>query len=358
MPAISADFGLADGTAGLLVTVTQVCFALGIIFIVPRADLVDRRLLVSRLMVLCCLGLLAATLSPTAAVLAVSLGVVATASVVGQILVPFASTLAAEGERGRVVGFVLSGAFTGILLARTVSGFLAGLAGWRAPFLVAAVAIAVLAFAVWRFLPVVPRAETISYPRLLASVLALVRSEPVLRHRMLLGGCGYAGFAMLWTTISFLLAAPPFNFGEGEIGLFGLAGLAGALAASRAGRLDDIGYGRQATGAALLLILVGWVLLGLGESTIPLIVAGLVVFDLGVQGQNVLSQGAIYALGRDTASRVNTAYVTACFGGGAVGSAIGAFAWTHGGWWLVCCCGAAFALAALGVWLWDFRAPR
>jgi predicted MFS family arabinose efflux permease len=352
---IARAFGVSEGTAGLLVTVSQVCYAAGLVLIVPLGDLLDRRRLVARLLAVCTCGLVAAAAAPALPVLALALGVVAASSVVVQILVPFASTLAAPAERGRVVGTVMSGVLTGILLARTVSGFVAEALGWRAPFLVAAGAMALLAVALWRALPRVAPPASLPYPQLVASTGALIRREPVLRRRMAYGGLGFAGFTMAWTAIAFLLSAPPFGYGERAIGLFGLAGLVGAVGASGFGTLTDRGYGRPATGLVLAGILVSWGLLALGKTSVLALILGLVVIDFAVQGQNVLSQGVIYALGREHASRVTTAYVTSNFTGGALGAAACSIAWTAGGWDAVCAAGAALAALAVAFWLTEPR---
>ncbi|HEY3613239.1 MAG TPA: MFS transporter [Gaiellales bacterium] len=351
LAAIARAFHTSDGTAGLLVTVVQVFYAAGLILIVPLGDLVDRRRLIVRLLCVCIAGLAAAALAPRLWVLAAALAVVAISSVVVQILVPFASTLAPPEQRGRVVGTVMSGLLTGILLARTVSGLVAGVAGWRAPFLVAAALMVVIALALWRVLPDARPAASLRYGRLLVSVARLIRDEPALRRRMLYGACGFASFTLVWTTAAFLLSAAPYRYSEQVIGLFGLAGLTGAVCASRFGKLADRGWGRRSTGAVLALILVSWGVLALGSSSLLALVLGLILIDFGVQGQNVLSQHVIYGLGSENASRVTTAYTTANFSGGAIGSALGSLAWTTGGWSAVCLCGAAIAALACGCWL-------
>jgi predicted MFS family arabinose efflux permease len=250
---------------------------------------------------------------------------------------------------------VMSGLLSGVLLARTV----AGAAGWRTVFALAAVGMAVLAVALWRVMPRLRPSTDLGYRALLASIGALIRREPVLRRRMLFGACGYAGFSLVWTTLTFLLSDPPFDYGESTIGLFGLVGLAGAIAAMRMGRLHDRGHGRIATGVVLAAILLSWPILYLGRGSVPAIILGLVLIDFGVQAQNVLSQGVIYALGRETTGRVTTAYVTSNFTGGAIGSASGAVAWSAGGWLPVCAVGFAIAATALLAWLTEPRpTPR
>jgi predicted MFS family arabinose efflux permease len=353
LPSIAGAFGVSDGAAGLLVTVSQVCYAAGLVLLVPLGDLVDRRRLIVRLLAACSAALVLAAAAPTFAVLAVALGVAATASVVAQILVPFAGTLVPEHERGRIVGVVMSGALTGILVARTLAGLLAAAAGWRAPFVLAAAVVALLAVALWRALPQVPPPSGLPYRRLLVSIGTLVRAEPLLRRRMAYGALGFAGFTLAWTTVAFLLAGDPYTYGEETIGLFGLAGLVGALAAQGMGRLMDRGLVRPATGMVLVIVLASWGVLALGSSHVIALAVGLVLLDFGVQGQNVLSQGAIIGLGAGHASRVTTAYVASNFAGGAAGSAAAAVAWSTGGWDAVCAIGAIVAALAAGLWLSD-----
>jgi predicted MFS family arabinose efflux permease len=268
-----------------------------------------------------------------------------------QILVPFASILAPPAERGRIVGLVVSGLLSGILLARTVSGIVAGLLDWRAPFVVAGCMMLVLALALWRALPTVTPSVSMPYRQLLASIGRLVRTEPRLRRRMIYGSCGFAGFSVVWTTVAFLLSGPPFHYGSITIGLFGLAGLLGAVGASGVGRLADRGLGGWVTGVCLMLVLAGWVVLVVDPHTVVGVVVGLILLDFAVQGSNVVSQHVIYGLGPENASRVTTAWVTGNFAGGAVGSAAGSIAWDAGGWSAVCAVGGAIGLIALATWL-------
>jgi predicted MFS family arabinose efflux permease len=358
LSAIGGDFGVSDGTAGLLVTVSQVAYGLGLVFLAPLSDLVDRRKLVAVLLAITCVASAGAAAAPGFALLALAIGVAAATSVVAQVLVPFAATLAPEAERGQVVGMVMSGLLSGVLLARTLAGLVAGAAGWRTVFALAAIGMAVLAVALWRVMPRLRPSTDLGYRALLASIGTLIRREPVLRRRMLFGACGYAGFSLVWTTLTFLLSDPPFDYGESTIGLFGLVGLGGAIAAMRMGRLHDRGHGRVATGAVLAAILLSWPILYLGRESVPAIIVGLVLIDFGVQAQNVLSQGVIYALGRETTGRVTTAYVTSNFAGGAIGSASGAVAWSAGGWLPVCAVGFAIAATALLAWLTEPRPTR
>lgn len=351
LPDIARQFDVSDASAALVITISQITYSVGLLLIVPLGDLVDRRRLISGLLLACAACLAVAAAAPSLVVLIVALALGALASVVVQVLLPFAAVLAPREERGRVVGEVMTGTLVGALSARTVSGLLAALGSWRIPFAFAAVVSVLLAGALWRALPAREPATSMRYHRLLLSVAGLVRREPALRRRMAYGACGFAGFTLAWTTIPFLLAGPAYGLGPGAIGLFGLAGIAGALAARRLGGLHDRGRGRAATGWVLASVLISWPILFLGKDWLPFVVVGLVLLDLGVQGQNVLSQGVIYALGSENAGRVTTAYVTSNFLAGAFGSAVASVAWAVGGWSAVVIAGACFATLALAIWL-------
>jgi predicted MFS family arabinose efflux permease len=345
---IARALHVSSGTAGLLVTATQAGYVTGLLLIVPLGDLLQRRRLVSLLLLVDALALAAATVAPSFGLLAVALGVVGVSSVAAQILVPFASTLAGEEERGRVVGRVMSGLLLGILLARTVAGLVAALGGWRLIYGLAAGAMLILALVLRRTLPEVePPEGDLGYGSLLRSVGSLIRAEPALRHRMALGFLSMASFSGLWTSISFLLSGPPYGYGEAVIGLFSLAGLAGAGMASVAGAVADRGHVLAGTRAATIGVLAGWGLLALGERSLIALLVGIVALDLGIQATQILNQSVIYRLRPEARSRLNTAYMTSYFAGAVSGSAGASFAWEHGGWGAVSAAG--MTVAALGV---------
>jgi len=347
---IAQDLGVSSGAAGLLVTASQVGYAAGLLFLVPLGDLLDRRRMVSRMLLVAAVGLAVAAAAPSFAVLAAAIAVVGVTSVVAQVLVPLAGTLAPEHERGKVVGDVMSGLLLGILLARTASGLIAEVGGWRSVYVVGTVLMVVLAGVLARALPPTPPVTDLRYGALLRSVFALVRDEPILRRRMVYGAAGMASFSVLWTAIAFLLSDAPYNYGEGTIGLFGLAGLVGAGAAQGAGRLNDRGHGHAATGAFLLAIAAAWGLIALGSSSLAALIAGIVLLDLGIQGQHILNQSTIYTLDADARSRITTAYMANNFAWGALGSAGASWAWSAGGWGAVSALGIGLAAVALLAW--------
>jgi len=314
----------------------------------------DRRPLVFTILGGSVTALLVATVAPSVDALAAVGLVIGLTSVSAQVLIPFAASLAGDAERGRVVGQVMSGLLLGILLARVASGLLGQIVGWRAVYAIAAALMVALGFVLWRELPRLPVAADAargSYGALLRSVGTLIREEPLLRRRMAYGALGFAAFSVLWTSLAFLLARPPYGYGQATIGAFGLLGAAGALCASFAGRLADRGLTRPATGGFLLATFVGFGLLALGGGgqLLPLI-AGVLLIDLGVQGVQVNNQGVIYRLRPEARSRITTAYMTTYFLGGALGSATAATAFTRHGWSAVCLLGAGYIVVALVIW--------
>jgi predicted MFS family arabinose efflux permease len=301
-------------------------------------------------MVVSAAGLAVAAAAPGIAVFATAIGLVGISSVVAQVIVPMSSSLAAQAERGRVVGTVMSGLLIGILGARTASGLIASALGWRAVFIAAAALMLVLAATLRRVLPRVPPTTDLGYGGLLHSVLKLIGEEPILRQRMALGALGFGCFSILWTALAFLLSAPPFNYSNAVIGLFGLAGVAGALAASAAGRLADRGLGAQVTTAMLIVLPASWAVLAAGAGSAVVLIIGIAALDLGVQGLHISNQHAIYALRPEARSRLTTAYMVSSFLGATVLSALTTTVYASDGWSGVCVLGAIVSMIALVVW--------
>jgi predicted MFS family arabinose efflux permease len=349
---IGQDVHVADSTAGLLVTGSQLGYALGLALLVPLGDLLERRRLVVVLMVLTGLASLGVAVVPSFPLILAAVVVVGLSASVAQIIVPLAASLAADDERGSVVGTVMSGLLIGILVARTIGGFLAEVGGWRVVFAVAAVLMFVLATVLRFVLPPVPAAEQqMGYGTLLRSVGSLVREEPVLRQRMVLGAVGMTCFTALWTALSFLLSGSHYGYGPATIGLFGLAGLAGAAMAPIAGRLADRGYAWLVVPSAFVLLVASWVLLGFGATSLVALLAGIVVLDLAQQGLQINHQSAIYKLRPEARSRLTTAFVVSIFLGGSASSAITSALYAADGWGAVTVFGGVVAVFGLVFYL-------
>jgi predicted MFS family arabinose efflux permease len=340
LAAIRGTFHTSAGEAGLIVTASQIGYAAGLIFLLPLGDLLERRRLVVVMSLVCAVGLLGAAASPVMPLLFAAVALIGGTSVVAQILVSFSASLATDAERGKVVGSVMSGLLLGILLARTAAGYIAEASSWRVVYVVAAGLMAVLALVLRRELPAFRESQSLSYPAVLASVLALFRAEPTLRRRSIYGLLSFAAFSVLWTSLAFLLSGAPYHFSTGTIGLFGLAGAAGAGMASVAGRLADRGHQATVTLLTALAILVGFVVMWLAPHVLVALIVGIVVLDLGCQGIHISNQSEIYKLAPRARSRVNAAYMTCYFIGGTLGSVGSALCYGAGGWPAVCALGA------------------
>lgn len=347
---IARAFNLSASSAGFIVTAAQLGYAAGLLFLVPLGDMFERRMLIVSMTLLAAGGMLITASSQSLAVMIVGTALTGLFSVVAQILVPLAATLASPEKRGKVVGTIMSGLLLGILLARTVAGLLASLGGWRTVYWVASVLMVVMALALWRGLPKVKQENHLNYPQLLASVFSLFTQDKLLRTRALLGCFTFANFSILWTSMAFLLAAPPFNYSEGVIGLFGLAGAAGALGARPAGGLADKGKSHLTTSAGLVLLLLSWAAIWYGHISVLALIVGILVLDLTVQGVHITNQTVIYRVKPEARNRLTAGYMTSYFIGGAAGSLISASAWQHAGWSGVCAIGAIVATLNLLVW--------
>ena len=352
---IARNFSLSASTAGFIVTAAQLGYAAGLLFLVPLGDMFERRMLIVSMTLLAAGGMLITASSQSLGMLILGTALTGLFSVVAQILVPLAATLATPDKRGKVVGTIMSGLLLGILLARTVAGLLANLGGWRTVFWVASILMALMAIALWRGLPKMKSDPHLNYPQLLGSVFSLFTHDKLLRTRAMLGCLTFANFSILWTSMAFLLAAPPFNYSEGMIGLFGLAGAAGALGARPAGGFADKGKSHLTTTVGLLLLLLSWLAIWLGHTSVPMLIIGILVLDLTVQGVHITNQTVIYRIHPDARNRLTAGYMTSYFIGGAAGSLISASAWQHAGWAGVCLAGTTVAVLNLLVWWRGFH---
>ncbi len=349
---LGRDFSIGTATVGAVVTLTQIGYGLGLFFLVPLGDVLDRRRLIVAQLLLLAVALTAVGTAGDAALLLVGLATVGLLAVVTQTLVAFAASLAPPGERGRVVGLVTSGVVTGILLARTVSGVLADLAGWRSVYLSSAVLTCVLALALHRRLPSRGGGTppVTGYGRLLRSTVTLFARERLLRVRALLALLIFAAFSTLWSSVALPLSAPPLALSHTEIGAFGLAGAAGALAAGAAGRLNDRGLAQRTTGIGLALLTVSWLPLAFTRHSLWALAAGVVVLDLAVQAVHVTNQTLIHALHPEAGSRLIGGYMVFYSIGSASGALAATALYAAAGWTAVCALGAGTSLLALLLW--------
>ncbi|MFG1807553.1 MFS transporter [Streptomyces sp. NPDC049040] len=349
---IGRELGLGPSLAALTVTAAQGGYALGLILLVPLGDLVERRRLAVSLYAATAVFLLMSATAANGKVLLVSTALTALTSVGAQVVVPFAVTLAPPDERGRVIGTVMTGLLFGALLARTASGLLSELGGWRTAYWVNAVLMALMAVLLRLFLPRLGgEGGHLSYPGLLRSTVASFRYEPLLRSRAGIAALSMASFNVLWTALTFLLVQSPYRWSASAIGMFGLVGAAGALTASVAGRLADRGHVQIVTGAGTVLLLASWAAIAAGARSLVWLLVGVIVLDLAHKAVLNSNQNIIFALRPEARNRINSAFSTAFFLGGAVGSALTSVVWVHSGWTGVCVLGAIFSFGTVAIWV-------
>ncbi|WP_050478369.1 MFS transporter [Herbaspirillum rhizosphaerae] len=360
---IAAATGISPGAAGLIVTLAQIGYGLGLLFIVPAGDLLENRKLVVSLMVVTCIALVGAAYANNATQFFLAAFVIGVSSVGAQVLVPYAAHMSLPETRGRAVGNVMSGLLMGILLARPLSSLVADLLGWHAIFGLSAVATALLALVLLRYLPQRRPPAGMHYFDLLASMWQLVKTTPILRRRSIYHALMFAAFSLFWTASPLWLASPAFNMSQKGIALFAFAGVIGVIAAPIAapiaGRVADRGWSRPATGVAMLAGAAAFLSThfwsGGRESSLAVLLAAAILLDFGVSANLVLSQRAIYALGGEIRSRLNGLFMATFFGGGALGSALGAWIYAEGGWSATSWLGFAFPALALLYYLTEFR---
>lgn len=354
---LSSEFGIDHSIIGIVITITQIFYGLGLLLLVPLGDLLNQRRLIISQMLLSIIVLVIVGTSSTASILFAGMALMGLLAVVTQTLVAFAATMAAPAERGRVVGIVTSGIVIGILLARSIAGILTDLAGWRSVYLVSAVLLLFIVCVFFRVLPNVEReVKSLSYSQLLKSVFTLFIQERVLRIRAVLALLIFADFNILWTSLVLPLSTPPISLSHSAIGAFGLAGVAGALAAARAGRLADRGYGQRTTGIALLLLLISWLFISFTEHSLLALVIGIVLLDLAVQAVHVTNQTLILPLRMEARSRLTAGYMVFYSIGSASGSIASTQMYAHFGWQGVCVLGASVSALALLFWVMTRRA--
>ena len=346
---IAQSFGISQSAASIVVTVTQLGYAAGIVVVIPLGDLFESRLLASRVLIVTAIAAACVAFATNLPLFLVASAVLGFTSVVAQIVVPLAAHLAPAGQGGRYVGQVMSGLLLGIMLARSVSSFLAGIWGWRSVYVLSTVLIVIMIIVLAKVLPRRKPDHTGSYRSLMASIWQLIREEPALRRRAVLQAIMFAIFSVFWTSVTYELIRQ-YHLTQTQIAIFALVGAAGAAAAPIAGRLGDRGFGRPATGVVFALAIVAMTVAGFGTHNLIVLAAAGILLDLAVQGSLVLSQQEIYALRPDARSRLNTVFIASVFFGGAIGSALSGLMYAWAGWTGIAGLGVALAILGLAIW--------
>ena len=356
---IGAQFSMPTAEVGIVLTLTQIGYAIGLLLIVPLGDIVDQWRLIVGQTVLLGVSLLATAIAPNAWTFLASITALGALAVVTQVMVTYTAVHAAPERQGWAVGVVTGGIISGILLARTVSGALSDLLGWRSVYVVAAIATVATAGMLMRTLPRSTRTrQGLPYRRLLLSTLRLLHDEPVLRSRAVIAMLVFAAITVLLTPMVLALTTAPYHLSHTQVGLFGLAGAAGALGAFKAGAWCDSGRATRVTGIGLSLMLAAWALAATLRWTLLGLALAVVIIDFGLQSVHVANQSLIYRLDTELHGRLTAAYMTFYSIGSAVGAIVSTWAYSVHGWTGVCLMGATISVGALAYWAMSERAAH
>ncbi len=344
---IAHTYHVSSGTAGNIAMLTQMGYALGMLFLIPLGDMLKRKKLILVDFGLIILSLLLAAFAPSFLVMMIASFLIGFTSIVPQLIIPMAAHLSKPEERGKTVGFVMSGLLIGILLSRTISGFVGAHFGWHLMFVIAAVLMLLLWVIIYFLFPEIEPQYKGNYGGLMRSLITLIRTEPLLRLAALRGTLCYACFGAFWTTLVFLLRQPQFNMGSEESGLFGLVGAFGALGAAFMGRASDKSNPYTVTTFSILLIVVSYIVFFVSGRSLTGLIIGVILLDLGVQATHISNQTMIFTLSAEARNRLNTVYMVSYFMGGALGTFLASRAWNTWHWHGVTLIGLVLSVAAL-----------
>lgn len=339
-------FHTTENGAAWINICSQLGYGLGLFFIVPVGDMVQRRNLLTWMHILAALSVAGAALSQNIWMLyffSVCIGLTATAC---QVFVPLGAHMANDSERGKVVGIIMGGLLSGILLSRTLSGAAAELWGWRSVYWIACGLMLVMATLVYRTIPGEKPGFKGTYGVLMISLLRFIKSQQVVRESAWIGGCTFGAISAFWSTMAFFLGKPPFSYSLSIIGLFGIVGLAGAMISPFVGKVNDQKGAYLPMKIGILIMLIGYAILFYGHLSIWIVIAGIILIDVGLQCAHVPNITRVSTLFLRASTRLNTIYMTAFFIGGTLGSIVGSYAWNAYGWIGVCTVGILFVIAA------------
>jgi predicted MFS family arabinose efflux permease len=331
---IAASFNATEGQVGLISMLSQIGYGLGLFFITPLGDKVNKKNLILLLLIVLFAALCLMTIATTIFQIWILSVVIGLLSVSVQVIVPMAASLDTV-NRGRTVGTIFTGILIGILAARVFSGFIAEWLGWRYVYGFSAIMVFAVTLLLKIYLPNVRNRFSGSYWQLLGSALTQIKRFPLLRETALIGALQFGLFCSFWTTLTFHLSKAPFLFHSDRIGLFGLVAIAGAAMAPVFGKMADKGNANRTLLLTIVIMIFSVVLMKLLPGSVVALVIAVLLLDMGAQGMQVTNVALIYTLDETSHSRINTIYMTSFFVGGAIGTSVGLFCWQHGGWDLV-----------------------
>lgn len=350
---IQQYFQVPESQVALTVTFAQVSYALGLLLIVPMGDIVNKIKFIPWLMVFAAMGLLICAFAVNLPMLWLGTIIAGLFSVAAQVLIPLATMAVKPEKTGEVVGFLMSGLLVGLLLSTSLAGLLSNLWNWKLIYIVSAILMLLIAYLLKSRLPHVPILK-MNYVDIFKSMSRLLKQEPRLLYRSIIGGFAFAAMSILFSTIAMLLTSEPFNLPDVLVGVATLIGVFGALSTTKIGKIADRGHTTILTWIGVAVMLFSWGLLYLGKTTLIYYVLGYGVINLGLAIVHSSNQNIIFRLHPDAKSQINSIYMTIYFIGGACGSALGVYAWHHGGWTMTCLVGVCLIFASAFFALLDY----
>lgn len=332
-------FGVSESAAAWINIYSQLGYGLGLFFIVPIGDMVQRRNLITWMHICAALSLAGVALAPDIGMVyffSVLVGLTATAC---QVFVPLGAHLASEEERGKVIGTIMGGLLSGILLSRTLSGSVAELWGWRTVYWIACALMLIMSVLVYKIVPGEKPGFHGTYGGLLNSLVRLFRSQPLVRESAWVGACSFGAISVFWSTMAFFLEKPPFEYSLSVIGLFGMAGMAGAMVSPFIGTVNDQKGSTMPMKIGILVMLAGYAILFFSIYSIIIFIIGIILIDVGLQSTHIPNLTRVASLIPEARTRLNTISMTSFFIGGTLGSIFGSYAWNVFGWRGVCSIG-------------------
>ena len=352
---IAKEFLIAEEKAATITYLTQAGYAIGMFVMVPLGDKLERKKQIQFTTFSAIIALILAATSKSFLMLQIASFLIGAFSIVPQLILPLAATLASPEQRGKVIGTIMSGLLVGILISRTVSGFVGLWIGWRGMFWIAALLCLLIMLVIQKKFPVNRPNFKGTYGQLYNSMFTLIKEQKMLREATLINAVSFAQFGAFWTTMVLLLSEAPFNYNSATIGLFGIVGASGALAAPLVGKLGDKGKPRIIIGYGCVLLLLSFIVFYFSAESLIGLLIGIVFIDVGLQAIHISNQTRIYAFLPEARNRMNTIFMSFSFLGTALGSAFGIWLWNYGKWHAFSVGGIALALLSILIYLLTYK---
>lgn len=348
---IRHDIGITEQSANLITVITQIGYALGLLFLIPLGDMFSRkRLILVNMSIAAVMAIVMAVAQNVWMLWGASL-LIGACSVIPQFFIPIAGQFSAPKNKSRNMGFVLSGLLTGILTSRVISGYIGEWLGWREMFIIAAFVMLICMGVMLLMMPEMKRNYEGTYKGLMSTMAEIIILHPSVRIYSIRAAFGFGSMMAIWSCLAFHLAQPPFRAGSDMVGMLGLCGIMGAVAASGIGKhVPKFGIRKFSLFGAGMQIMA-WVIALLFGDTYAGLIAAIILVDIGLQCQQLSNQSGCLQEIPHASNRAYTIFMTTYFIGGSLGTFCAGYLWNRANWLGVCIVGITFALMSLAITL-------